>query len=179
MITPFKVVTGISTVKKQPFAQLYQHIKQRDPKLSETLDRLAVPEQVDSSLSNPLQSIQILMQKPMLFDFTNSVPIVSNLITDQTNYFPVVAVMIADIPTSGDSTLDIQVSHDSGVSYASIFPAGITCPGGSKGPSITTSFTQGTYFKNLDFVRAQLLASTFDVDGRIDGFNLTCILLIQ
>ena len=43
MPLPFKVITGSSIVPQQPFSHLYQHVLQRDPKLHETLVRLAQP----------------------------------------------------------------------------------------------------------------------------------------
>jgi hypothetical protein len=170
---PFQVVTGVSITPKQPFSSLYQHITQRDPKLHETLDRLAQPADLTNNLSNPLQALNFVFLKPMPSSKTNWANIVSNVPTDQSMYFPVLLIANVDAVSSTDIIVDIQISHIDGVSFITILNAPIKIPAGSLGPIQVLNFAQGAYLRNLDFVFAELTSVAFD------GGNITVTLLFQ
>ena len=171
---PFQVATGASIVPKQPFAHLYQHIRQRDPKLAETLERLAQPASLQNNLANPLQGIEFIFPNPSPGDTTNWANILSNVPTDMSMYFPVIAYANVAGASSTDVELDIQVSHDGGAHFISVLTAPIIIPASSnvvKEP--ITTFAQGAYFRNLDLVYGQLTSLAFD------GFNITMEILFQ
>jgi hypothetical protein len=171
---PFQIVTGTQIVPQAPFASLYQHISQKDPKLHETLDRLAMPAQVSNNLSNPLQGIEFIFPLPSSGDITNWANILSNVPTDTTMYFPVIAYANIISPSSTDVELDIQVSHTGGSSFISVLNSPLIIPAGANimtSPTIT--FAQGAYFRNLDLVYAQLTSEAFD------GAMITAEILFQ
>jgi hypothetical protein len=171
---PFQVVTGSNIVPQQPFAHLYQHIRQRDPKLAETIDRLAQPAALNNNLSNPLQGIEFVFLDPLPSDKTNWVNVLSNVATDESLYYPLIAYANVTASSSTDIELDIQISHDGGLNFISILANLIIIPAGDlimTKPLIT--FTQGAYLRNLDLVYAQLTSSAFD------GGSITLELLFQ
>ena len=160
--TPFKVVTGTKITPKQPFAHLYQHVRQRDPKLAETIDKLAQPESLSSNLANPLQVLTFRMSSPSEGDATPWPSVMSNVPTDTTQYLPLVAYATVRVLSTVDVTVDIQVSHDGGNNFTSIFNAGLTIPAGSHVSQQIVSFAPGAYFRNLDIVQGVCLTSGFN-----------------
>jgi hypothetical protein len=171
---PFQVVTGSAIVPQQPFASLYQHIRQKDPKLAETLDKLAAPAQLNNNLSNPLQGIEFIFSSPSPGDMTNWANVVSNVPTDMSMYFPVIAYANIVSPSSTDVELDIQVSHNGGVNFISILNSPLIIPATKNimiSPAIT--FAPGSYLRNLDLVYAKLTSADFD------GANITAEILFQ
>jgi hypothetical protein len=172
--TPFQVVVGSNIIPQAPFAALYQHVAQKDPKLHETLDRLAQPANISNNLSNPLQGIEFIFPSPEPGAVTNWANVLSNVPTDTTMYFPVIAYANIVSPSSTDVELDIQVSHDGGLNFISILNSPLIIPASAnimKSPTIT--FAQGAYFRNLDLVYGQLTSSDFD------GDNITMEILFQ
>lgn len=164
---PFQIVTGASITPKQPFAYLYQHVRQKDPKLAETLDNLAQPASLSSNLSNPLQCLTAILTISGQSNWSN---IVSNVPNDETNYFPVIAVANVDSSYGSDITIDIQVSHDGGNTFTTILNSLITIPSGQTGPIQVLTFAEGSYFKNLDLVVA--INDTSDYSGGAITVNL-------
>jgi hypothetical protein len=159
---PFQVVTGVAIVPKQPFGQLYQHIKQRDPKLSETLDKLAQPASLQNNLTNPLQIITFGLGDPSTGDTTPRAQVMSNVPTDQSMYFPLCLYGNVAESSSTDVQLDIQISHNSGVNYISLLNAPFVIPSGALVPvDEIITFAPGAYLRNLDLVYMEFLSGAF------------------
>src|ERR1017187_6575398 len=131
MPVPFQVVTGSAIVPPQPFAHLYQHIRQRDPKLAETIDRLAQPATLQNNLSNPLQGIEFIFLTPTSGATTNWANVLSNDPTDMSMYFPLIAYANVAVGAAADITLDIQVSHDGGNNFISLLNSPLIIPAGA------------------------------------------------
>jgi hypothetical protein len=173
-ITPFQVVTGVAVVPQAPFGQLYQHVKQRDPKLSETLDKLAQPANVQPNLTNPLQMITFGLGNPSTGDTTPRAQVLSNVPTDQTMYFPLCLYGNVATPSSTDIELDIQISHNSGVNYTTLLASNFIIPAGELVPTVEIiTFAEGAYLRNLDLVYMEFLSSTFD------GLSINVSILFQ
>ena len=171
---PYKVVTGVAITPQQPFEHLYTHVKQRDPKLYETISRLSTPANLTPNLSNPLQAITFVLSLPAPGDKTNRVTVMSNLSTDESMYFPVSLDGNLVLASSTDVNLDIQVSHDSGANFISLLAQVFTIPAGSLVPiNPTISFAKGAYLRNRDLVYGQLTSSSFN------GSEITYTLLFQ
>ena len=159
---PFQIVTGANITPKQPFAHLYQHVRQRDPKLAETIDKLAQPQSLSSNLANPLQLLTFRMSSPSEGDVTPWPSIMSNVPTDTTLYYPLVAYGTVRVLSSVDVTVDTQVSHDGGNNFVSIFNDGLIIPAGSHVSKQIVSFAPGAYFRNLDIVQGVCLTPGFN-----------------
>jgi hypothetical protein len=172
---PFQVVTGTAIIQKQPFGQLYQHIKQRDPKLHETLDALAKPPQLSSNLSNPLQVLTFGLGSPATGDTTPWATVLSNVPDDQSTYMPLILMGSVRVPSSTDISLDFQVSHDQGANFVSILNSPFIIPATQNvpGPLGLITFAPGTYFRNLDLAYMQFLSAAFD------GADINCSLMFQ
>lgn len=172
---PFQVVVGTEIVPQQPFAHLYQHIRQRDPKLSETLDRLSQPANIQSNLSNPLQCFTFILPSPSPGDKTaNYAEVMSNVPNDMNMYFPISLDGNVVTPSSTDIQIDIQISHDGGVNFISLLAAPFIIGAGNLIPtSPTVTFAQGAYLRNRDIVYGQLTSGAFT------GSGLTFELLFQ
>ena len=171
---PYQTVTGVAIVPKQPFAHLYQHIRQRDPKLAETIERLATPNSLSNNLTNPLQGIEFIFPSPAPGDTTNWANVLSNVPTDTSMYFPVIAYANVSSPSSTDVTIDIQVSHNGGVNFITLLNSPLVIPATTNiMVSPTVTFAQGAYLRNLDLVYAQLTSAAFD------GNNITIEILFQ
>jgi len=163
---PFKVVVGTQVVPQQPFAHLYQHIRQRDPKLSETLDRLSQPASIQNNLSNPIQGIEFIFTSPSPGDKTNWANVLSNVPTDMSMYFPIIAYANVVSASATDVWVDIQVSHNGGVNFISLLNSPLIIPATLNimtSPAVT--FAQGAYLRNLDLVYAQLTSAAFTGGG--------------
>ena len=172
---PFQVVIATQVVPKQPFANLYQHIRQRDPKLAETIDSLAVPPNLQSNLVNPLQCFTAIFSAAIPGATTNWGNVLSNVPTDKSLYLPILAYANVDVPSSTDVIIDIQVSHDESAHFFSILnpPGLITIPAGQNFSLQIVSFVKGAYLRNLDLVYFQMTSAAFD------GGNITGNLLFQ
>ena len=173
-LTPFQVVIGTSITPKQPFAQLYQHVRQRDPKLGEAIDRLAAPLSTTDNLANPLQGIEFIFAAATPGAKTNWANVMSNVPTDMTMYFPLIAYGNVTTSSSSDVEIDIQVSHNGGANFVTLLNAPLVIPAGDlvmKAP--ITTFTQGAYLRNLDLVYAELTSGSFS------GGTITMELLFQ
>lgn len=172
---PFKVVTGTKIIPKQPFAYLFQHIIQRDPKLHETLQNLSEPTNTTDNLSNPLQSFTFIMPLPSPGDKTDNYGMVmSNVPTDMSMYFLISLDGNLVTASSTDVEIDIQVSHNGGINFISLLAQPFIISAGDLIPtSPTIAFAQGAYLRNRDLVYGQLTSSSFD------GAGLTFELLFQ
>lgn len=170
--TPFKIVTGVAVIPQQPFEHLYQHVRQRDPKLGETLERLSAPTQLNNNLSNPLQCFTFIL--PSGGSTANWGEVMSNVPTDESMYFPISLDGNIITPSSTDVEIDIQVSHDGGANFISllanpfIIPASAHIP-----PQPMISFAVGAYLRNRDLVSGAVTSGSFD------GAGLTFELLFQ
>jgi hypothetical protein len=161
--TPFQVVTGVAVVPQAPFGSLYQHVKQRDPKLSETLDKLSQPANVQPNLTNPLQILTFGLGNPSTGDTTPRAQVLSNVPTDQTMYFPLCLYGNVAASSSTDIELDILVSHNNGVNYITLLTSNFIIPAGDLVPATEIiTFAEGAYLRNLDLVYMEFLSSAFD-----------------
>jgi len=172
---PFKVVTGVEVVPKQPFEHLYTHTKQRDPRMYETINRLAEPTNLNPNLSNPLQCFTFIMLAPAAGDRTgNNGEVMSNVPTDMSIYYPISLDGNIVTPSSTDVEIDIQISHDGGNNFVSLLEQNFIIPAGSLIPTQpTVTFAKGAYLRNRDLVYGQLVSLAFD------GAGITYELLFQ
>jgi len=163
MPTPFKVVTGTEILPKQPFNSLYQHVIQRDPKLHETLDRLAEPPNLTSNLANPLQVLTFGLGNPATNDTTPWVTVLSNDPTDITQYFLLALTGSVRVTSSTDIKLDIQVSHNFGVNFISLLNSNFVISAGNHVPvNEIITFADGAYLRNLDLVYMKFISAAFN-----------------
>jgi len=177
---PFQVATGAAITPVAPFAHLYQHIRQRDPKLAETLDRLAAPASITNNLSNPIQALTAKFPAPSPGDTTDYANVLSNVPTDTTMYFPIIAYANIVTSSSTDVQVDILISHYDFVNntnplqFASILNGPLVIPATTNTlVSPIFNFGPNAYLMNLDIVYFQLISAAFD------GALLTAELLFQ
>lgn len=172
--TPFKVVTGVAVIPQQPFAHLYQHVRQRDPRLAETLERLSAPTNIQNNLSNPLQMLTFGLSSPVTLDTTPWATILSNVSTDETNYFPLIINGSVRLVSTTDVQLDFKVSHDNGTNFVSLLNSPFIIPATTNVPvGNLVGFAPGSYLRNHDRVYMQLLSAAFD------GADINCDLMFQ
>lgn len=172
--TPFQVVTGTEIKPKQPIAHLYQHIRQRDPKLVETLDALSKPASLESNLANPLQVLTFGLANPVTNDQSPWIRILSDAIDDKTLYFPILINGVVRLVSSTDVELDFLVSHDGGSNFISLLVNPFVIPSGQHIPvDDSVVFAQGSYLRNKDIAYMQFLSAAFD------GTDINCDLMFQ